>query len=207
MPVHRSIATLCLLTALSASASAQTIRAGAGVVIANNDDDSRVKNPDSSHPASSFRLPVHAVVYVVPRIGFGVEAMRLGRVVGNAANTASFEVTDDENESVIVGTVHARLAVEPRFSIEAVGGAGALRHQRTTRTTFRNPNSSGVSINNANYRAFMAGLDAPIRVDPHFSVGPTVRVYWLRRDEGQTSVVHSTPSIRVMAGFSASVTW
>jgi hypothetical protein len=206
-PVQLSITALCLLAGLSASANAQTVRIGAAVVIASGDGDSRVKNPDSTDQASVIRLPVHAAVYVAPRIGFGVEAMTFGRLTGSISKTMTFDITEEEQESVIVGTVHARVLEQPRFGIEAVGGAGALRLERTTRTTFRFPDGSAVKINKSNYPAFMAGLDAPFRLDRHFTVGPTVRVYWLRRDEAQTSVVHSSPSTRVMAGLSASVAW
>jgi hypothetical protein len=206
-PVHLSVATLCLLVGLTASAHAQTVRIGAAIVIASDDGDSRVKSPDSTDQASAIRLPIHAAIYVAPRIGFGVEAMTLGRLTGAISKTTTFDITEEEQESVIVGTVHARVFERPRFGIEAVGGAGTLRLERTTHTTFRFPDSSDVKTSKSNHRAFMAGVDAPVRLDRHFVVGPTVRLYWLRRDETQTSVVHSRPSTRVMAGLSASVAW
>ena len=206
MPVLLSVATLCLIAGLTSSAHAQTLRIGAAVVVASDDSEARSKNPTASNSDFAVRLPVHAVVYA-GRIGFGVEAMTLGRLTASITKTITFDVTEEEREAVIVGTVHARIFERPRLGVEAVGGAGALRLERTTHTTLRFPDGSSVKTTKANYGAFMAGLDAPIRLDRHFTLGPTVRVYWLRRDEAQTSVVHSGPSTRVMAGLSASVTW
>jgi len=189
------------------SAHAQTLRVGAGVVIAPDDAEARVQRADPSDSISQIRVPVHAAVYVTSRIGFGVEAMTLGRLTPTLASTMSFKVTDDEQESVIVGTVHARLVGDRRFSLEAAGGIGALRIDRTTRTTFPGGVVPPFVVSDkSNHRAIMAGLDAPFRAARHLTVGPTVRVYWLRRDT-QTGSRSSRPSTRLMAGLSAGLAW
>lgn len=144
----------------------------------------------------------------IASIGIGVEAMSLGTLDTVAANSRTFKQTDYEQESVVVATAHARVIAEGRVALEIVGGLGQLRSHRTFRTTHpTSPAPATVFTEDSTMRALMTGIDMPIHALPHVTVGPSARMYFLRRPHHSSGGLNSRDSAIFMFGVIADVIW
>jgi hypothetical protein len=181
---------------------------GVGAVFATNDDGNRVRNPPRDERIGRTRWPLRATVFPLPRVGIGVEAMSLGTLNTVAASNRTFKQTDYEQESVVVATAHARVIDEGRVALEVIGGLGQLRTHRTFNTS--HPASSAlptVFTEDSSMRALMTGVEMPIRALPHLSVGPSARIYFLRRPHHSSGGLNSRDSAIFMFGVIADVIW
>jgi hypothetical protein len=182
---------------------------GAGLSLGPEDGANRIRFPAGEtrplwHLAGSVRVGRH--------VGLGAELASLGTVTGGTRGI-SFELSERQEEHVLLGVLRVRPSVRGRVAVDLLGGAGVLLQHRET--TFRSCGFSGGApicaeqpdVERRQSLVLAAGLDVPMALTRHLAVAPIVRVLALRRGELETSTALRRSSIRLLMGASMLVGW
>jgi len=201
---------VAVVLVFSTAAMAQPEGAGhgsvtAGLFTASDDSTERARFPDG--PSTAGMLFMEAVVFVLPRIGVGAEALSLGMVTGSY-DAACCILRDQEQETAIFVTGRWRPLKRKLVGIDAVLAVGTVLQHRETRTSLRFvANSARNTIEDRHSPAWGVGVDVPLSIVPHIAISPLMRVYFLDRGERDTPNVVFAPSTRFAIGIIAGVSW
>lgn len=161
---------------------------------------------------------VEAGIAVNRRIGIGIEYSQPSAAKAfTTVGLGRAQIAGRQEERVLLGTVRARLGSRRRAALDAVAGAGVLfQHHEAggcvpARATCETTVGPGLD---ERAPAFVAGLEAPVRVAAHFELAIAARVYALRRAT-QTSLTNLNlswqyefrPSTRAAAVVIGRVVW
>jgi hypothetical protein len=185
---------------------------GAGVTGANSDAGSRIRLFEEE---SSLVWLIEGSVALSRHVGVGVEFGRPSTVSATTSGN-SFHESGRQTERLLIGLLRARVMNFSHGALEVVAGGGVLfqHHERRFAPCFSG--CEDLLQQTLDHRAptLAFGVDAPIPLTRHFSVGAVARVYALDRGKHTTEdrVLIPWPfewksSTRISAGATARLTW
>ena len=222
---RRSLAPLVLLWSVPVLAEAQTPAR----------DDARLPagfvgigaGPSTNDASSRMRLFEDGLAYVwfveggaavSRRFGVGLEYSRPNPATAfTTAGAGRSQFSGRQSEWNLLALARVRVAGTSRIAADVVGGAGMMfqHHQMGVcdPAVPRCENTDGPALDHW-APAFAAGLDVPVSVAPHFTIGAAARVYFLRRSTHVTGDglflpwQHEwRPSVRTAIVLDARLTW
>lgn len=211
--------TVALLSCASAAAAQDAAQdevprgfIGGGVVRASRDASSRMRLFDAD-PMGVW--VVEGGVRVASRLSLGAEFVQPGAARA-VTRGITFESHGEQHERAVLGTARVRLAASDVAALDAVMGAGIMfqRHELRNSACVRcDATRTETMINRA--PAYAVGVDVPIRVTDHLSIGVLSRVYFLNRGDHTGSGPPDEPpwqftwrsSRRFGVGATARATW
>jgi hypothetical protein len=184
---------------------------GVGIAVGSSDASSRMRLFQPSHRITTAEVGVR----LTPRVGVGFEMMRAATMTATTRGR-SFEATGRQQETAFLGLVRFRAGARARMAVDLVGGAGLLRqhHEWDQSACFSGCAFRRLGEEDVNAVATVAGVDIPLRLGRHFSVGPELRLYGLHRAHRVSEVpdivafpFETKPSIRCAVSASGRFTW
>lgn len=169
-------------------------------------------------PTTALAQSTAAGVAVSRRIGVGVEYSRPSAAEAfTTVGAGRAQLSGRQEERVLLGVIRGRIAGSTRLAVDAVGGAGVLfQHHEMggcDPAVVRCEDTSGPALDER-APTFVAGVDVPIRLAPHFAVAADLRAYFLRRSDHVSGDGVFYPwqqewhsSTRVAAAVSARLLW
>jgi hypothetical protein len=207
-------AAACWLVAVTASeAQPQRPRGfvGVGIAVATSDASSRMRLFEPSHRITTAEIGFA----LTPRIGVGLEMMRAATITATTRGR-SFEATGRQQETAFLGLVRFRAGGRARVAVDLVGGAGLLRqhHEWDQAPCFSGCEFTRFGEEDVKAVATVAGVDIPLRLGTHVSIGPALRLYGLHRAHRVSDApdvvafpFETEPSIRCAASVAGRFTW
>ena len=223
--VTRSLALFVLFSSLSVLAEAR----------AQGADDARLPavfvgigaGPSTNDASSRMRLFEEGLAYVwfveggaavSRRLGIGLEYSRPEPATAfTTVGAGRLQISGRQEEWNLLALVRTRVAGTNHLAADVVGGAGVMfqHHQMGVcePAVLRCENRDGPALDRW-APAFAGGLDVPVSVAPHFTIGAAARVYFLRRSTHVTGdgQIHPwqqewRPSVRTAIVLDARLTW
>jgi hypothetical protein len=185
--------------------------AGVGLAFGSSDASARMRLFEPSHRITTAEIGVA----LTPRVGLGFEMMRAATMTATTRGR-SFEATGRQQETAFLGLVRFRADGRRRVAVDVVGGAGLLRqhHEWDQSSCFSGCAFTRRGEEDTNAVATVAGVDIPVRLGPHVSIGPQLRLYGLHRAHRVSEVpdlvafpFETEPSIRSAVSAAGRVTW
>lgn len=186
-----------LLAASPATAQSRIYVGGAGI-LSSLPEGNETAAPDTPHPGisgNSLGIAATVGVFVSPRVSLAVEISvpaRLDVVQGMSYGGISGEWNNRHRDLILSGVVHFHLAPERAVSGEAVAGLSLVNEQTLrsfsaqvsadfTAPIVYGPYGQETELSRTTL-GFILGGDVPVRLGPHVSFVPGLRVHVISRE-------------------------